>query len=125
MIGNPEFTRNLWLQFSSTRVLVASLLTGLLLVSAVAADVALTSRRAFTPEITAYVARWLAIVILLFWAGRQAAGAVLREIRGRTWDAQRLSTLHPWSMAWGKLFGATSLAWTIALLCAAAYLAAE
>jgi len=122
MIGNPEFRRNLWIQFSSTRVLVASMLTGLLLVCALAVDFALTQRN-FTPDITAFVARWLAIVILLFWAGRQAAGAVLREIRGRTWDAQRLSTLHPWSMAWGKLFGVTSLAWVMALVCAAAFLA--
>lgn len=124
MIGNPEFRRNLWIQFSSTRVLVAALLTGLLLICALAADLALTTRRAFVPDITAFVARWLAIAILLFWAGRQAAGAVLREIRARTWDAQRLSTLHPWTMAWGKLFGATSLAWATAIICAVAYLVA-
>jgi hypothetical protein len=124
VIGNPEFRRNLWIQFSSTRVLVASLLTGLLVVCALAVDYGLT-RPNFVPDITAFVAYWLAFAILLFWAGRQAAGAVLREIRGRTWDAQRLSTLHPWSMAWGKLFGATSLAWLMALICAAAYLAAE
>ena len=125
MIGNPEFRRNLWTQFSSTRVLVGALLTGLLLLCALAADLALTTRRAFVPDITAFVARWLAIVILLFWAGRQAAGAVLREIRARTWDAQRLSTIHPWSMAWGKLFGTTALAWTMALVSAVAYVAAD
>lgn len=124
MIGNPEFKRNLWIQFTSTRVLVAGLLTGLLLACAFAVDYALANRRQFSPDITAFVARWLAIAIVLLWAGRQAAGAVLREIRGRTWDAQRLSTLHPWSMAWGKLFGTTSLAWILAIICAAAYLAA-
>ncbi len=123
MIRNPEFRRNLWIQFSSTRVLVAALITGLLLACALAADVALTTRRQFVPDITAYVARWLAIAILLLWAGRQAAGAVVGEIRRRTWDAQRLSTLHPWTMAWGKLFGATSLAWIMGLIAAAAYIA--
>ena len=121
---NPEFRRNLWIQFTSTRVLVASLLTGLLLVCALAVDYGLT-RRAFVPDITGFVAYWLAAAILVFWAGRQAAGAVLREIRGRTWDAQRLSTLHPWSMAWAKLLGVTSLAWLMALISAAAYLAAD
>lgn len=124
MILNPEFRRNLWIQFTSTRVMVGALIVGLLLTSSLAIDFALT-QRAFVPDITAYVARWLAIAILLFWAGRNAAGAVLREIRGRTWDAQRLSTLHPWGMAWGKLFGSTSLAWVMALICAAVYLVTD
>jgi len=124
VIANPEFRRNLWIQFTSTRVLVAAMLTGLLLVCALAVDYGLT-RRAFVPDITGFVAYWLGAAIVVFWAGRQAAGAVLREIRGRTWDAQRLSTLHPWTMAWGKLFGATSLAWFMALVCIAAYLAAD
>ncbi|MGH7003614.1 MAG: hypothetical protein ACREIP_06670, partial [Alphaproteobacteria bacterium] len=121
MIGNPEFRRNLWIQFSETRVLVGALVTGLLLACALALDVALAQQRAFEPDITAYVARWLAIAILILWAGRQAAGAVVREIHNRTWDAQRLSTLHPWTMAWGKLFGTTSLAWTMALIALVAY----
>lgn len=121
---NPEFRRNLWIQFTGTRVLIAGLLTGLLMVCALAVDYGLT-RRDFVPSITGFVAYWLTAAILLFWAGRQAAGAVLREIRGRTWDAQRLSTLHPWTMAWGKLFGATSLAWLMAAICAAAYVAAD
>jgi hypothetical protein len=124
MKGNPEFRRNLWIQFTGTRVLVASLLTGLLLACALAVDYGLT-RNNFVPDITGFVAYWLAVAILMFWAGRQAAGAVMREIRGRTWDAQRLSTVHPWTMAWGKLFGATSLAWFMAAISVAAYLGAD
>lgn len=37
------------------------------------------------------------------------------EIADRTWDFQRLSALTPWSMTWGKLLGASSLAWLCAL----------
>ncbi|MCW5774494.1 MAG: hypothetical protein KIT16_22810, partial [Rhodospirillaceae bacterium] len=125
MRGNPEFRRNLWIQFGGTRVLIASLLVGLLLACALALDLALAQARRFAPDILAFVAQWLAAAILLFWAAHQAAGAVVREIRGHTWDAQRLSTLHPWTMAWGKLFGATSLAWVMALICIVAYAAAE
>ena len=132
MNGNPEFRRNLWIQFSSTRVLVGSLLTGLPLLCAVALDMVLratyeSARSTVTQlpplefNITTYASRWLAISIVILWAGYVAAGAVVREIRGRTWDAQRLSTLRPWTMAWGKLFGATSLAWTMALITALTY----
>lgn len=118
---NPEFRRNLWIQFGETRVLIAGLITGMIVLTAVALDVALAGARNVVPNITIYVSLWTAVVILLLWGGRQAAGAVLREIHGRTWDAQRLSTMHPWSMAWGKLFGATSLAWTVGLACLIAY----
>jgi hypothetical protein len=55
------------------------------------------------------------------WASRAAGGSVLDEIRGRTWDFQRLSALTPWAMTWGKLLGAASLAWIAAgagLVCA-------
>jgi len=125
MTLNPEFRRNLWIQFGETRVLIAGILTGMILLTALALDVAIASARNVVPSITVFVAHWTAIVILLFWAGRQAAGAVLREIHGRTWDAQRLSTMGPWRMAWGKLFGATSLAWTMASICLLAYVVAS
>jgi hypothetical protein len=124
-MSNPEFRRNLWIQFSSTRVLVGGLLTGLLLACALSLDLALTAQTKFDPTVLTYTARWVAISILIFWAGYQAAGAVVGEVRHRTWDAQRLSTIHPWSMAWGKLFGATSLAWTMALISALTYAVAQ
>jgi len=40
---------------------------------------------------------------------------VRTEIAERTWEFQRLSALSPWAMTWGKLLGATSLAWLCAL----------
>jgi hypothetical protein len=49
------------------------------------------------------------------WAGWAAGSSILDEIRGRTWEFQRLSALSPWTMTWGKLFGAGSLAWLAAL----------
>lgn len=125
MTLNPEFRRNLWIQFGETRVLIAAILTGMILATALALDVAIASARDVAPTITVFIARWTGVAILLLWAGRQAAGAVLREIHGRTWDAQRLSTMRPWSMAWGKLFGATSLAWTMGLICLLAYVVAS
>lgn len=121
---NPEFRRNLWIQFGETRVLIAGLITGMIVLTALALDIALAGARNVKPNITIFVALWTAVVILMLWGGRQAAGAVLREIHGRTWDAQRLSTMRPWSMAWGKLFGATALSWTVGLACLIAYVVA-
>jgi hypothetical protein len=39
------------------------------------------------------------------------------EIRERTWDSQKLSAIGPWTMVWGKLFGATAANWFGALVC--------
>ncbi len=41
---------------------------------------------------------------------------MLVEIGQRTWDFQRLSSLTPLAMTWGKLFGATALAWGVGLV---------
>lgn len=124
-MSNPEFRRNLWIEFTSARVTVGGVLTGLLLACAIAVDFALRVQgQPFRPVITEHVAYWLFVLIALLWGGNRASGAVLREVRGKTWDAQRMSTLHPWTMTWGKLFGAPALAWLVAFACAAAFAAA-
>src|SRR6185312_4131289 len=54
-----------------------------------------------------------------------ASDAVTEEVRARTWDWQRLSTLGPWQMTWGKLVGATALGWYGAAWCIAAMAVAQ
>jgi hypothetical protein len=53
----------------------------------------------------------------VLWGTRSAALSVVAEIRERTWDSQKLSSIGPWEMVWGKLFGATAANWFGALLC--------
>src|SRR5882757_10317865 len=53
----------------------------------------------------------------VLWGTRSAALSVVAEIRERTWDGQKLSSIGPWEMVWGKLFGATAANWFGALLC--------
>jgi pimeloyl-ACP methyl ester carboxylesterase len=66
------------------------------------------------PQDTIYRA---GIIVLLFgvltilWGTRLAANSILDEMADKTWDWQRLSILSPWTMTWGKLFGATAFAW--------------
>jgi hypothetical protein len=61
-------------------------------------------------------------VLTLFWGTRLAAEAISDEVRGKTWDQQRMSAIGPWDMTWGKLFGATAFAWYGGALCLAVYL---
>lgn len=105
---NPEFERNLWLEFGARRLVwtgvVLALVYGVVLLTT--ADDGFDTR--------AGAMRWTGLAIFLLcgvlWASRAAGGAVLTEIGQRTWDFQRLSALTPWQMTWGKLAGAASLA---------------
>ena len=68
-------------------------------------------------EVMAETGFWTLAAVASFWGARQAADAVAREIRERTWDTQRASGLGPTAHTLGKLFGAPSGAWyAVALL---------
>ncbi|WP_340645881.1 hypothetical protein [Phenylobacterium sp.] len=109
---NPEFQRNLWLEASPRRIAWAAV-TLVLIYGATA----LMAREAASGPLPAMagVGAFVFIICGLLWGSRAAGGAVLGEIADRTWDFQRLSALTPWSMTWGKLLGASSLAWMCAL----------
>ena len=108
---NPEFRRQLWLQFSATRLIVLPLLV---LACFAAAGL---SQPNDLPQTLALVGA--ALFGLLVWGmGTLAAGAsVIDEITEHTWDQQRMSALQPWAMTWGKLAGATSYGWYGGLIC--------
>jgi hypothetical protein len=101
---NAEFRRNLWLELSMHRLIAMPAALGLLL--------ALVYAMSDDPrDSVAATAAWIAAAFLGIWGARSAAEAVGEEMRARTWDAQRMSALGPWEMAWGKLFGAAAFAW--------------
>lgn len=114
---NPELQRNLWSEITLHRLLAMPVVILLVLSAAAAIDsneaterVALTAMGGFA-------------LITLFWGTRQAAAAVTNEVLDKTWDWQRLSTLTPWQMTWGKLVGATVFTWYGSAICLGVYLA--
>ena len=110
---NPEFRRQLWLGFSTTRVVVLPLL---LVACFAAAYTASNSDAARTLAITGAVL----FAVLVFGMGTFAAGASVNdEVTDRTWDQQRMSAMQPWAMTWGKLGGASAYAWSGGALCLA------
>lgn len=114
---NPELLRNLWLQFSPERLIAAPLILG-----------AVFSLAAFATEsweIVGSVATWSYVAIAYLWGTRRAVNVLADEIAAGTWDGQRMSSISPWTMAWGKLVGGTAYVWYCALLCLVTYAAAE
>ena len=65
------------------------------------------------------------MLIAYLWGTRRAVNVLADEIAAGTWDGQRMSSIGPWTMAWGKLLGGTAYVWYCALLCLATYAAAE
>lgn len=104
---NPELQRNLWLEFSAQRLAVMPLV--------LAAIFYLAFETGGLPAV-AGIARWTCMALALLWGTRLAGDAVSDEVLARTWDWQRLSSLAPWTLTWGKLIGAPSYAWYGALL---------
>ena len=105
---NPEFERNLWLEASPRRLFGLAVALGLIYAA---------TRLVSGGDSHGLLVALFTVGLCVFaacggiWAARAAGGSVLDEIRGRTWEFQRLSALTPWAMTWGKLFGAGSLAW--------------
>ena len=115
---NPELRRNAWIELSVHRLVLVPVVLFLVL--------ALLGAQAKDPwALVSKSAGWIFILVVHFWGTRQAAEAVTEEVRDRTWDWQRLSSLTPWQMAWGKLFGATAFAWYAGAWCLVALAAAH
>ncbi len=110
---NPEFKRNLWLVITPQRLLVTPTLLGLVFVS-----IALFNMDGFASNLHG-LARLLFVFIAWFWGLRCANASIIDEMRDKTWDQQRMSALQPWTMTWGKLFGATAFVWYAGLICLA------
>ena len=102
---NPELRRNLWLEFSWHRVIAVPVVITLLVLLIAASD----DKNTFDSLTTAAAYGYAAIVLL--WGTKLAGASVIDEARERTWDAQRMSSITPWRMTWGKLLGAPSFAW--------------
>jgi len=111
---NPEFQRNLWLELTPRRL---GLMVVLLTLAFFAAALTGTAGNGLLLGPLSTTAEFLYYVIVVVWGTRNAAMALIGEIRERTWDMQRLSAIEPGAMTWGKLFGSTIYNWFGGAIC--------
>lgn len=107
MMG-PEFRRNLWLELTPRRVIFMTAVLALIFFAAA------VSGPNWTPYSAAETVYYLVVVI---WGARNAGLSIVNEIRDRTWDLQRLSSIGATEMTWGKLFGSTIYNWFGGAIC--------
>jgi hypothetical protein len=105
---NPEFRRNLWLEFSPQRLFLMPMV--ILLALLVIGKFGARNDRTLPETIL-----WLSLIgfggLTIIWGSMQAGNALGHEFADGTWDSQRMSSLTPWQMTWGKLLGGTLYAW--------------
>ena len=119
---NPELRRNLWLELSTHRVIAMPVVLAAIFILTYAFDSgSLALGDAEAASTVADVALVAYAVIVVLWGGRLAAGAVVEEIRDRTWDDQKLTAVGPGAMTVGKLFGSTVFTWYGGLIALAVF----
>jgi len=112
---NPEFQRQLQLEFSQARLIGVPLILGVIFaLTYIIDDYQFAS-------VTTRSALGLFLLMVSFWGARQAVDSVLEEQRSHTWDTQRLSALNPWTMMIGKLLGSTLVVWYGGVICLVIY----
>ncbi|MBK9160090.1 MAG: hypothetical protein IPM27_00720 [Nitrosomonadales bacterium] len=114
-MSNPEFKRNLWLSFSLHRLIAMPALLALTFLTAAL----MANDAGDVPNSLYATSSTLFIFIVWLWGARNAHACIVDELRDKTWDQQRMSALDPWTMTWGKLFGATAFNWYGGLICLA------
>lgn len=120
MTQNPEFIRNIWLVYSpgglALRALaIIGLYVGIYVFLTMLPDGRAEASIYTHPiwiEFSGFVFGFFVILM-----GKKAGHSIAEELSGHTWDAQRMSSISPWSMTWGKVFGISLNVWFAALVC--------
>lgn len=117
MFSNPEIQRYLWTEFGPTRLVLMPIIVGLVLLIPW-----LSSQD--DPLVLAVSAFFAFALITGIWGARQTARSVLDEVIERTWDWQRMSSVHPGTLTMGKLLGSPVYTWYGGAFCLAVYVIA-
>lgn len=116
MIQNPEFRRHLWLELTPQRMLTTlSFVVVILLLCFTTLGAQTRYSIAALLSLTGFIG------FAIFLASFQVSQALVMEVNSNTWQFQRMSSIGPWQMSWGKIFGATIFQWYAASLCMLCY----
>lgn len=104
MRRNPEFQRNLWLEITPHRLIATPLIMG-------AVYYLILFSGDNNESILLMTSLWVFVLVTGVWGASQAENSVVTEVQNKTWPLQRLTSIKPWTMVWGKLFGSTIFSW--------------
>ncbi|MDP2204992.1 MAG: hypothetical protein Q8K65_01650, partial [Alphaproteobacteria bacterium] len=109
-ILSPELHRQIWLRFSWLRVLLVPVALLCIIYSHY-----MIYDHDWAPIVSGRLL-WIYFLLIAVWGTHEASNTLRDEVRGNTWDMQRLTPHGPASLIFGKLFGSTSYVWYASLL---------
>lgn len=115
MFNAPEFKRQLWLELSPIKLLIA-----LAIIAAVYFLNEKTGSSYSSTEDTSHTSIIGIVLISILYGSYKSANSFHDEIRNNTWDFQKTSPLSATQLTLGKIFGSTLFTWIIS---AAIYIA--
>ncbi len=114
LMTNPEFRKNFRLEVNSTRVISCFALLALVLFALYDGNGNRNSHGLHTYAEKFFVTFCgIGYFFTIIWGTYLCAGSIYEEVRQKTWDFVRMSSLSPAKILFGKLFGATSLIWIV------------
>ncbi len=125
MILGPEFQRHLWTRFSPFSLAFMPVLVGAILILfymlSLVGDSAASTVNAVFQSSLAFEKHWSAKSLFIFVPGLfislyilgtyEASSSFTAELKNKTWDLQKTSSIRPIELVVGKLFGVTSYSW--------------
>ena len=105
IIITPEFHRQLWLNFSAFRLISMPFIISLIIFIFAIYDPEHGQVNILIPALYAYY------TCVFVWGNYAVAHTASSEVNINTWDFQRMSSIGPWELTIGKLFGSTSYVW--------------
>jgi hypothetical protein len=114
MLNNPEFIKNFQLEFSLIRSIFMPVILGMIFFTTYLINKSSMEQAAHSIQIAALV---LLGIIVFVWGTKIATESLVNEFNEKTWDSQRMTTIGPFDMTCGKLFGSTIFAWYGGLIC--------
>lgn len=113
MIKNPELIKNIQLELNPVKLVLMPVVLGMIFFI-----VYLNADKHEPAAQSMQTASLVLLELIVFiWGTKMAVESLVSEFNDKTWDSQRMTSISPWTLAWGKLLGSTLFAWYGGLFC--------
>lgn len=110
---NPEFKKNILLELTPGRLVMMPVFLGVVFFT-----VYIFARQSGEAAYAMQVAALIVFCALIgAYGSKMASESLITEFNEKTWDSQRMTSIEPWDMVCGKLFGSTVFVWYGSLIC--------
>jgi len=120
MISNPEFKKYIWLELTPVRLVLMPMV--LLAIFFIVYLFNIKNVDGSFINSLRTISIIIFIILVFVWGSKNVIDSLVNEFNEKTWDSQRMTSITPWTMLIGKVFGSPVYAWYGAVQCVLVYL---